>query len=209
VEEAGRRDSKAVDLPERHQLADPVTFDRVAWPRRTERLSIRPATEADLPTIFAYRALPEVAEWMPERPTSYPAWLMRFGRLDALPKTLVMEREGGVVGDLYLRVEDAWAQAEVPDRAKDAQAEIGWCLSPDHQGKGYVTEAAAELLRICFEDLAIRRVTAVAFADNAASVRIMEKLGMQREALHHRESLHRDLGWVDSVVYAVLDENWR
>jgi RimJ/RimL family protein N-acetyltransferase len=32
---------------------------------------------------------------------------------------------------------------------------------------------------------------------------------MQREAFHRRESLHRDLGWVDSVVYALLADEWR
>jgi RimJ/RimL family protein N-acetyltransferase len=36
----------------------------------------------------------------------------------------------------------------------------------------------------------------------------MEKVGMQREARYRRESLHRDLGWVDSVVYALLREDW-
>jgi RimJ/RimL family protein N-acetyltransferase len=37
----------------------------------------------------------------------------------------------------------------------------------------------------------------------------MEKLGMRREALHRQESLHRDLGWVDGVTYAVLRDEWR
>jgi RimJ/RimL family protein N-acetyltransferase len=119
-----------------------------------------------------------------------------------------MEVDGAVIGDLYLHVTDAWAQEDVADRAGQ-EAEIGWCLSPAHQGRGYVTEAVTELARICFEDLGVRRLTAVAFADNSPSVRVMEKVGMQREALHRRESLHRDLGWVDSVVYALLAEDWR
>ena len=64
-------------------------------------------------------------------------------------------------------------------------------------------------MRICFDDLGLRRLTAVAFADNPASLRVMEKVGMRQEALHRQESLHRDLGWVDSVVYAVLADEWR
>jgi len=185
-----------------------VTFERVAWPRRTERLSIRPATVDDLPSVFAYRTLEEVGHWMPSRPASYDAWLMSLGK-DVLPRTLVVERDGVLVGDLYLQVGDAWAQVEAPEpRGKESQAEIGWCLSPDHQGQGYAVEAVTELVRICFEDLGLRRLTAEAFADNVPSLRVMEKLGMRREALHRRESLHRDLGWVDGVTYAILRDEW-
>lgn len=185
-----------------------MTFDRVSWPRRTERLTIRPATHDDLATVFAYRSLEDVSLWMPDRPASYDAWLLKLGRGNALDHTMVVEADGELAGDLYLRVQDAWAQAEVREPAENAQAEIGWCLSPAHQGRGLATEAVTELVRICFEDLGIRRLSAVAFADNTPSVRIMEKVGMQREALHRQESLHRDLGWVDSVVYALLVDDW-
>jgi RimJ/RimL family protein N-acetyltransferase len=185
-----------------------AVFDRVTWPVRTERLVIRPATSADLRTIFEVRTLPEVGEWMPDRPTSYPAFVMRFGELDVLARTLVMEVDGAVVGDLYLHVTDAWAQEDVADGAGQ-EAEIGWCLSPAHQGRGYVTEGATELVRICFESLGVRRISAAAFAHNVPSVRIMERLGMRQENHGVRDSLHRDLGWIDGVVYALLADEWR
>lgn len=184
-----------------------MIFERTTWPRHTERLSIRPATVADLPAVFAYRSLEDVSEWMPGRPTSYDDWLLLMD-LDVIGRTLVLELDGGVVGDLYLHVEDGWAQHEVRADAKESGAEIGWCLDPAHQGRGYVTEAATELVRICFEELGLRRVTAQAFAGNEPSLRVMDKLGMRREALHRQESLHRDLGWVDSVTYAVLRDEW-
>jgi RimJ/RimL family protein N-acetyltransferase len=188
-----------------------VTFDRISWPRHTARLAIRPATTADLPAVFDVRSRGAVAEWMPDHPTSYDDWLLRLGRTGAVDRMLVMEAEGAdpaVIGDLYLKVDDAWTQAEVGDGGKDAQAEIGWALSPDHQGRGYVSEAAAELLRICFEDLGVRRVVAQAFADNAPSLRVMERLGLACEARFRSESLHRSRGWVDSVVYALLRDDW-
>ncbi|MFZ2014214.1 MAG: GNAT family protein [Nocardioides sp.] len=93
--------------------------------------------------------------------------------------------------------------------ARSTVAEIGWCLDSTHQGQGYVTEAATELVRICFEDLGLRHLTAQAFADNAPSLRMMDKLGMPAEARHRQESLHHDVGWVDSVTYAVLADEWR
>lgn len=186
-----------------------MILDRVTWPRHTDRLSIRPATVADLPAVFAYRTLDEVGEWMPSRPASYDAWLVQLGK-DVLPRTLVVERDEVLVGDLYLYVNDGWAQAEAPEpRGTETQAEIGWCLSPEHQGHGYAGEAVAELVTVCFEELGLRRLTAEAFADNLASVRVMEKVGMRREAVHRQESLHRDRGWLDSVVYALLADEWR
>ena len=46
-------------------------------------------------------------------------------------------------------------------------------------------------------------------ADNVASTRIMEKLGMRREEYAVRDSLHRSLGWLDGVTYAILVDEWR
>jgi RimJ/RimL family protein N-acetyltransferase len=185
-----------------------ATFDRISWPVPTERLTLRPSASGDIRAIFETRTLPEVAQWMPGRPTSYAEFVISFGKHALLTRTLVIELEGVVIGDLYLHVTDAWAQEDVADHAGQG-AEIGWCLSPAHQGHGYVTEAATELVRICFEDLGVRRVTAAAFADNGPSLRIMERLGMREESHGVRDSLHRDLGWIDGVVYALLADEWR
>ena len=107
-----------------------------------------------------------------------------------------------------LAVEDAWAQAEVADQARGVQADLGWVLHPDHAGHGYATEAVRQLLRLCFEDLGLRRVTASCFADNTASSRLMERVGMRRELHSVRDSLHRSGEWLDGYAYAVLAEEW-
>jgi RimJ/RimL family protein N-acetyltransferase len=185
-----------------------AAFDRVSWPRRTARLGLRPATADDLQALFEIRTLPEVGYWETQHPTSYAAFVLWFGERGLLARTLALELDDDVVGDLYLRVSDAWAQVDTADRAGE-EAEIGWCLSPTQQGHGYATEAAAELVRICFEDLGVRRVTASAFADNRPSLRVMERLGMRQESHNVRDSLHRDLGWVDGVGYALLADEWR
>jgi RimJ/RimL family protein N-acetyltransferase len=190
-------------------MTAPATFDRVSWPRRTERLTIRPATAADLHAVFEIRTLAPVSQWMPDRPDTYEGFVLRQGKHDALTRTLVIELDGVVIGDLYLHVTDPWAQAEVADRVTDQQAEIGWVLDPAHQGRGYVTEATRELVRICFEDLGVRRLTASAFNDNAPSLAVMERLGMRRETHGIADSLHRDLGWVDSATFALLVDEWR
>ncbi|HEX8767440.1 MAG TPA: GNAT family protein, partial [Jatrophihabitans sp.] len=60
-----------------------------------------------------------------------------------------------------------------------------------------------------FTDLGLRRVTANCFADNEASWRLMERVGMRRELYTVRESLHRSGEWLDGIGYALLADEWR
>jgi RimJ/RimL family protein N-acetyltransferase len=184
------------------------TVPEIGWPIRTERLILRMATPEDLRAVYEIRSRPEVGQWMPDLPTSYDAWVLAQGQRGGVERMVVVLRGDTVIGHLYLHVEDAWSQSEVRDQATRTQAEVGWAFDPAHQGEGYATEAVRELLRICFEDLGVRRVVALAFADNAPSLRVMEKVGMRRESLMVRESLHRQLGWVDGVSYALLADEW-
>ena len=99
--------------------------------------------------------------------------------------------------------------AEIADRAQSVQADLGWTLHPDHTGHGYATEAVRAVLRICFEDLGLRRVTADCFTANEPSWRLMERLGMRRETHTIREALHRSGEWLDGYAYALLADEWR
>lgn len=193
-------------------MTDPL--DAVDWPRRSERLWIRRATTDDVDTTWPFRRVPAVGEWISQAPTSKPAYAEQFVEPHRLACTLVFglrgePGEGPVIGDLMLRIEDAWAQAEVADQGAAMQAELGWVLDPWYAGRGLATEAVAALLRICFEDLGLRRVVANCFADNEASWRLMERLGMRREMHTRAESLHRSRGWLDGLGYALLAEEWR
>jgi RimJ/RimL family protein N-acetyltransferase len=181
-------------------------LDRVAWPVRTERLLLRRMTTADAPAMWRYRRLDEVTRWVTSRPTDEAAWIA--GSAGMLRDQLVIELDGRVVGDLMVRIEDAWAQREVAHLAVGTQAELGWTLDPAVGGRGLATEAVRAALRVAFEDLGVRRVVASAFADNAPSLRLAERVGMRRESYAVGDSLHRDLGWIDGVGYALLAEEW-
>jgi RimJ/RimL family protein N-acetyltransferase len=186
-----------------------IPLATVTWPVRTDRLLIRPATAADTEPTWQYRRLEAVNRWLTRAPGTLTAYRAAFEDPASLAKTLVVERDGAVVGDLMVAVEDAWAQVEVAEQAVGVQAELGWALHPDHAGRGYATEAVRELLRLCFEELGLRRVTANCFAANEGSWRLMERLGMRRELYTVRESLHRSDGWLDGMGYALLAEEWR
>jgi RimJ/RimL family protein N-acetyltransferase len=181
----------------------------VSWPVRTDRLTLRPATPDDLEATWQIRRLPEVAEWLGHDFSDRDEYAERFLAPDRLATTLVVELDGRLIGDLMLHLEDPWAQSDVADQAKNVQAMLGWVLDPAYGGQGYATEAVAEVLRICFEDLRLRRVRALCFADNVPSWRLMERLGMRREEYAVRDSLHRTRGWLDGMTYALLADEWR
>ncbi|VXC44351.1 GCN5 family acetyltransferase (fragment) [Aeromicrobium sp. 9AM] len=122
---------------------------------------------------------------------------------------VIVEHEGRLIGDLMVKVQDAYAQREVAEGAKGTEAEIGWVVDPAHHGQGFATEAIEALFRICFDGLGLRRVIAICFTANEPSWRLMERLGMRREAHHVKDSLHREHGWQDGYVYALLAEEWR
>ncbi|MCW2794354.1 MAG: GCN5-related N-acetyltransferase [Nocardioides sp.] len=186
----------------------PQDLSAVPWPVHTERLKIRPATADDVDATWAIRRLPEVAQWITTAPDDRASYAEQFVDPERLAKTLVIEREGEVIGDLMLAIEDAWGQTEVAEQTRGVQAELGWVLAPAHAGHGYATEAVRGLVRLCFEELGLRRVLAQCFADNHASWRLMERIGMRREMYTVRESLHRSGEWLDGMMWAVLADEW-
>jgi RimJ/RimL family protein N-acetyltransferase len=181
----------------------------VAWPVSTERLAIRPAAPDDIDGTWRYRQLPGVCEWLPRAATTLQDYAAAFVEPMRLERTLVVEHQGVVVGDLYLHLQDAWAQAEVSDRGRLALAEIGWVLDPAFGGRGLATEAVAALIAICFDDLDVHRVKATCIASNTPSWRLMDRLGMRREGHTVRDALHRTKGWLDGYHYGLLVEEWR
>ena len=184
-------------------------LDAITWPVHTDRLTLRPATPDDLEATWQFRRLASVNHWITRAPATLEEYRTQFEAPDSLDRTIVVQLDGEVIGDLMLRLEDAWAQAEIVDEARGVQAELGWVLHPDHAGHGYATEAVRELIRLCFEGLRLRRVTANCFAGNDASWRLMDRVGMRRELYTVRESLHRSGEWLDGVGYALLADEWR
>ncbi len=152
-------------------------------------------------------------EWLGLAPSDRAAWDAAFAEPERLAKTVIIEADEAVVGDLMIASRDGWGQREVAARATATEAELGWTLHPDHTGHGYATEAVRAAIGLCFASLAdgglgLRRVTASCFTANEASWRLMERVGMRREQYGVRDSLHRDRGWLDGVTYALLAEEW-
>ena len=85
--------------------------------------------------------------------------------------------------------------------------EVGYVLRPGREGHGYATEAAARVITLGFA-AGLHRIVARADARNTASVAVMERLGLRREAwLRENEFVKGE--WTDEVVHAVLASEWR
>jgi RimJ/RimL family protein N-acetyltransferase len=174
-------------------------------PIETERLRVRHLVADDLAAMHAIESRPEVVRWLYWEPRTEAevrqALDNRIARARERPETGVtfgveVLATGVLVGHISLTVE--------PHR----QGEIGFIFHPDHQGRGYATEAAAAVLAIAFGAYGLHRVFGRLEARNVASARVLEKLGMRREA-HLRENEWIKGEWQSELVYAVLAREWR
>lgn len=177
------------------------------YPIRTERLDLRPFTEDDLEALHAYQSRADVARylyWEPYDELATREALARKRRRVALRTTgdvlnlaVVVRETRQLVGDVLL----CWVSAE------HRQGEVGYVFHPEHGGNGYATEAARMMVEIGFDLLGLHRIVGRLDARNTASARVLERLGMRREA-HLRDSEFVKGEWTDEVVYAMLEDEW-
>jgi len=88
------------------------------------------------------------------------------------------------------------------------QANIGYEIAPGCWGEGYATEAARAMVAFGFGRLWLHRIWARCVAENVASYRVLEKGGMRREG-YLREQKCMKGQWHDTLVYGILDHEWR
>jgi len=173
-----------------------------------ERIVLRRFTMRDLPVFVAYRSDPDVARyqgWEAPYPRATGARMIR-DLLRQHPDTpgqwfqfgIELRATGELVGDC----------ASGTDLEDPRQAEVGFTLRPDFQGRGYATEAARALLGYLFGARAKHRVTARCDPRNTASVGVLGRLGMRREG-HLLESTWAKGEWTDDLLFAILEHEWR
>ncbi len=181
---------------------------RPAYPLGTDRLLLRPYVEDDLEAVHDIERRDGTARYLYNEPRSMEASRALHERRmsmtsidddhDGLALAVVLRMTGSVIGHVTLQRVSR----------EHRQGEIGYVLHPDHQGHGYATEAAEQMLRLGFEELGLHRIVGRLDARNAASAGVLERLGMRREAhLHENEFVKGD--WVSELVYAILADEWR
>ena len=174
---------------------------------KTERLVIREFVEEDWRDIVETRTQEEVARYEPWDTTTWAERervVERIREQRALTSYMVGKYTefAAVLGDKAI---GSVGVKRLSDVHQDA--EVGWVFGTRYWGQGYATEAARALMDWSFRTLELHRITAVCDARNVPSYRLMERLGMRREA-HHVKSYFSKGEWTDDLVYAVLKDEW-
>jgi RimJ/RimL family protein N-acetyltransferase len=184
-----------------------ASFPYHAHPIRTERLLLRPLTEADTDDVAAYQARPDVVRYLPwpvrtaAESRGHTRKRAAFTRLVDDGDGLVLAAEllgadgepGPVIGDLSVFLRDH----------ENAQIAVGWVFHPDWHGRGFATESATAVLDLAFGELGAHRVFAELDPRNVASVALCLRLGMRLEA-HFVENAFFKGEWSDLQVFAAL-----
>jgi RimJ/RimL family protein N-acetyltransferase len=181
---------------------------RPTYPLRTERLLLRPFDDDDLDAVYETHSRGDITRYLYWEPRTRDEALEMVERRkletaieaegDGLHLVAQLHDSPAMVGHVSLQ----WVSQE------HRQGEIGFVLHPDHHGRGYATEASAVVLRLGFEGLDLHRIVGRCDGRNIASTRVMERLGMRREA-HLRENEFIKGEWTDELVYAILADEWR
>jgi RimJ/RimL family protein N-acetyltransferase len=172
----------------------------------SSRLTLRRLRQADLSGFCRYRSDPGVARYQDW--TSFPEeegrrfFVQQAALHPDVPGTwfqmaIELTGAGALIGDCGIH--------SLPDQP--LHAEIGITLAPEHQGKGYATEAVRCLLDYVFGKLEKHRVTAICDARNAAAARVLERVGMRREG-HFIQNVWFKGAWGDEYLYALLAQEW-
>jgi RimJ/RimL family protein N-acetyltransferase len=181
---------------------------RPRYPLTTDRLELRPFREDDLDVLCEMDGDAETTRylyWGPRTRAEVRVSLARRRKMtsieregDGLRLAIVVKESGALVGDVSLHYLSK----------QHGQGEIGFVLHPAQHGHGYAGEAVRVLLGLGFEGLGLHRIAGRCDPRNTASARLMDRLGMRREA-HLRENEYVKGEWVGGYVYALLADEWR
>lgn len=175
-------------------------------PLYTERLIVRRFEDADCGPLAAYRNDPAVALYQSWEQCTLAEARMLVADNKAMPfgvpgewiQVAIALRTGGqIIGDLAVKILERDAR----------QAILGFTVAASHQRRGLGSEAVGAVMAYLFTAMGLHRVTAECDPRNHASWRLMERLGMRREA-HCLRSLWYKGDWADEYRYAILRDEW-
>jgi|SRR5437762_4423425 len=172
----------------------------------TRRLILREFVENDWQAVFEYQSDPTYLRYNPyfyRNEQDVRSFVQMFiGWSVEVPRkkyqfAIVLKDEGRLIGNCGIRMQTVHTQV----------AEIGYEIDRHYWGHGYATEAALALLAFGFNQLHLHRIWAYCIAENTASARVLEKIGMVYEG-RQRESECMKNRWWDTLHYAILQHEW-
>ncbi len=171
---------------------------------RTERLLLREIAEDDWSAVLVYQRHPLFSrfyDWSERNEGEVRAFLQQFLEWQQQePRSkyaFAVTLEEEMIGIASLR----------RPTADSPIAETGYEISPLHWGRGYATEAAGAVLAFGFGELGLHRISAHCVAENLASARVLEKLGMRCEGRLRENEFFKERWW-DTLIYGILAQEW-
>jgi RimJ/RimL family protein N-acetyltransferase len=173
----------------------------------TERLILREFNESDWPEVLAYQSDPRYLryyEWTERTPEAAREFVRVFlAQQQEHPRlkfqlAITLRSDGRLIGNCGLRLASADAR----------EGDLGYELSPQYWGRGYATEAARAIVDFGYGELRLHRIWSWCIAENVASARVLDKLGMRLEG-RLREKEYFKGQWWDTLLFAVLEHEWR
>jgi Acetyltransferases, including N-acetylases of ribosomal proteins len=176
----------------------------------TQRLILRPFTQEDHKSVHQYASVPDNVKYMVWGPNDEDATKKFLCECEekwaaqpilAYEFAIVLKSEAKVIGGCGI-----YRNNNV------GEAMLGWILHRDFWMQGYMPEAAKALLQYGFDKLKLHRIYAICNTENYGSYRVMEKIGMRREAHFIKNRFGRvcdTMQWYDEYHYAILEEEWR
>lgn len=171
-------------------------------PIQTDRLIIRKFHPDDYRELYAYLSKENVVRYEP-----YEPYTLEQARREAEYRSnsedffAVTLKNGGLIGNLYLSPREFESM------------ELGYVFDTRWQMNGYATESARAILNYGFGTLNAHRIKAECNSKNIRSLRLMERLGMRREAefmqnVYFKKNADGSPIWQDTVQYAILKSEW-
>ena len=173
----------------------------------TERLVLREFGEDDWRAVLEYQRDPLYLRFYPWEDRSeadardfvelFRGWQTERPRR-RFQLAITLRGDGYLIGNCGLRrkADNEW------------EADLGYELSPGHWGCGYATESARAMVDFGFRELGLRRISSWCIADNAASARVLERLGCLQEGRLRRNEFFKGRWW-DTLLFGLLADEWQ
>jgi RimJ/RimL family protein N-acetyltransferase len=172
---------------------------------KTKRLLIREFEFKDWQAVYEYTSDNNVMKYIPEGVFSeqdVKDFISNNIGENAEKFPVILKEENVLIGHIVFH---KWFG--------EGTYEIGWVFNPKYHNNGFASEAAWAILEYSFKKMNIHRIIATCQPQNIASYRVMEKIGMRREA-YFKKCMPANFkkgnnDWWDEYFYAILEEEWK
>lgn len=170
-----------------------------------ERLLLREFTDSDWIDVHKYASQEIVCQYQPWGPNTEEDSKDFVNQV--IKDSIEKPRKRFVFAIVYNEILIGAGEFNIRDFTNKV-GEVGYIVHPDFWRKGIATEVATLLINFGFEKFKLHRIYATCDPRNIASSKVLEKIGMTKEGRIREDLLIKD-GWRDSLLYSILEHEWK